>query len=126
MRRCWLGDLPLDGRPGPPTRPERGSYVINKAGLTLLSSYPAATRGDVETVTGYRRPQPASAKADPEHSEAPAFFEQAVVQRPRPSSELAGDQAAQAVFITTGRFSTGAREYADAVPTRIVLIDRHA
>lgn len=27
------------------------------------------------------------------------------------------------VFITTGRFSPGARQYADAVPTRIILID---
>lgn len=27
------------------------------------------------------------------------------------------------VFITTGRFSPGAREYADIVPTRIILID---
>jgi len=27
------------------------------------------------------------------------------------------------VFITTGRFSPGAREYAEAVPTRIILID---
>ncbi len=27
------------------------------------------------------------------------------------------------VFITTGRFSPGAREYADVVPTRIILID---
>lgn len=27
------------------------------------------------------------------------------------------------VFITTGRFTTGARQYADAVPTRVILID---
>lgn len=27
------------------------------------------------------------------------------------------------VFITTGRFSSGAREYADVVPTRVILID---
>ena len=27
------------------------------------------------------------------------------------------------VFITTGRFSSGARDYAEAVPTRIILID---
>ena len=27
------------------------------------------------------------------------------------------------VFITTGRFSAGARQYADAVPTRVILID---
>lgn len=36
---------------------------------------------------------------------------------------LAGTQANQGVFITTGRFSPGAREYANNVPTRVVLID---
>ena len=36
---------------------------------------------------------------------------------------LHGAQANQGVFITTGRFTGGAREYADAVPTRVVLID---
>lgn len=36
---------------------------------------------------------------------------------------LHGAQANQGVFITTGRFSSGAREYADAVASRIVLID---
>ena len=36
---------------------------------------------------------------------------------------LAGNQASQGVFITTSRFSTDARTYADQVPTRIVLID---
>lgn len=36
---------------------------------------------------------------------------------------LHGAQANQGVFITTGRFTSGAREYADAVPTRVVLID---
>lgn len=36
---------------------------------------------------------------------------------------LHGNQANQGVFITTGRFSAGAREYAGNVPTRVVLID---
>jgi restriction endonuclease Mrr len=29
----------------------------------------------------------------------------------------------RAFFITSGRFSSGARTYADSVPTRVVLID---
>lgn len=36
---------------------------------------------------------------------------------------LHGNQANQGVFITSGRFSAGARQYADSVPTRVVLID---
>src|SRR5699024_12683411 len=36
---------------------------------------------------------------------------------------LHGNQANQGVFITTARFSSGARAYADSVPTRVVLID---
>lgn len=36
---------------------------------------------------------------------------------------LHGNQANQGVFITSGRFSSGARHYADTVPTRVVLID---
>lgn len=36
---------------------------------------------------------------------------------------LHGNQAIQGVFITTGRFSAGARDYAASVPTRVVLID---
>lgn len=48
------------------------------------------------------------------------------VQRPDVQSfvgALQGQQANQGVFITTGRFSTGAIEYARSVPTRVVLID---
>ncbi|WP_298445810.1 restriction endonuclease [Ferrimicrobium sp.] len=48
------------------------------------------------------------------------------VQRPDIQSfvgALQGQQANQGVFITTGRFSSGAREYAKSVPTRVVLID---
>lgn len=36
---------------------------------------------------------------------------------------LHGNQANQGVFITTGRFSSGARTFADSVATRVVLID---
>lgn len=36
---------------------------------------------------------------------------------------LHGAQANQGVFITTGRFSSGARDYAGSVGTRVVLID---
>lgn len=36
---------------------------------------------------------------------------------------LQGNQANQGVFITTGGYSSGARNYADSVPSRVVLID---
>jgi restriction system protein len=36
---------------------------------------------------------------------------------------LHGNQANQGVFITSGRFSAGAREYAANVPSRVILID---
>lgn len=36
---------------------------------------------------------------------------------------LHGNQANQGVFITTARFSSGAHDYAESVPTRVVLID---
>lgn len=36
---------------------------------------------------------------------------------------LHGVQANQGVFMTTGRFSSGAKAYADGVATRVVLID---
>lgn len=38
---------------------------------------------------------------------------------------LHGQQANQGVFITTAKFSSGAQAYAEAVPSRIVLIDGH-
>ncbi len=50
----------------------------------------------------------------------------AVVGRPEIQAfvgALHGNQAGQGVFITTGRFTAGAQEYAKSVPTRIVLID---
>ena len=36
---------------------------------------------------------------------------------------LHGQQAHQGVFITTAKFTAGARAYADSVQTRVVLID---
>lgn len=36
---------------------------------------------------------------------------------------LHGNQASQGVFITTARFTRGAREYAESVATRVVLVD---
>lgn len=50
----------------------------------------------------------------------------ASVQRPDIQSfvgALQGQQANQGVFITTGRFSSGAIDYAKSVATRVVLID---
>lgn len=50
----------------------------------------------------------------------------AAVQRPEIQAfvgALHGAQADRGVFITTGRFSAGAKQYAEGVPTRIVLID---
>ncbi|NLJ54444.1 MAG: restriction endonuclease [Intrasporangiaceae bacterium] len=36
---------------------------------------------------------------------------------------LHGNQANQGVFLTTGRFSSGARQYAETIGTRVILID---
>lgn len=36
---------------------------------------------------------------------------------------LHGQAANQGVFITTGRFSAGARDYAGGIATRVVLVD---
>lgn len=50
----------------------------------------------------------------------------ASVQRPEIQAfvgALHGHQANQGVFITSGRFSAGAREYSANLPTRVVLID---
>jgi len=192
------------------SRPERGRYVLNDAGRTLLATRPAVTRSDVEAVTGYRRARTTQNIA-PEavenvdslnpaelidqgikqiHAEvkaelltrlmtkSPAFFEQTVVdllvamgyggadgqarvtsatndggidgvidqdtlglnrvyvQAKRYGADNAvnrpevqgfvgalSGKADGGVFITTGRFSPGAREYAEVVPTRIILID---
>lgn len=191
-------------------RPERGRYVIGEPGRVLLAERPAATRADVEAVTGYRRsrPSPQSPAGLPDdiesldpaelidqgvkqiHAEvaaelltrlmakSPTFFEQTVVdllvamgyggadgqarvtsatndggidgvidqdtlglsrvyvQAKRYAPENAvnrpevqgfvgalSGKADGGVFITTGRFSPGARQWADAVPTRVILID---
>ncbi|MGK3950939.1 restriction endonuclease [Microbacterium sp. I2] len=191
-------------------RPERGRYVIGEQGRTLLSGYPAVTRKDVETVTGYRRARTIAGPTietsddveslDPAelidqgikqiHEEvaaelltrmlakSPTFFEATVVDllvamgyggaegqarvtsasndggidgvidqdtlglsrvyvqakryapdNPVNRPEVQGfvgalsGKADGGVFITTGRFSPGARQYAEAVPTRIILID---
>lgn len=192
------------------SRPERGRYVVNETGRTLLSAHPAVTRADVEAVTGYRRERTAQNVA-PElgdnvdaynpaelidqgikqiHAEvktellnrlmtkSPAFFEQTIVdllvamgyggadgqarvtaatndggidgvidqdtlglnrvyvQAKRYAADNAvnrpevqgfvgalSGKADGGVFITTGRFSPGARDYAEVVPTRIILID---
>jgi restriction system protein len=192
------------------SRPERGRYLINDVGRTLLAAHPTVTRGDVEAVTGYRRARTTQNTA-PEvidnvdslnpaelidqgikqiHADvkaelltrlmtkSPAFFEQTVVDllvamgyggadgqarvtaatndggidgvidqdtlglnrvyvqakryaadNPVNRPEVQGfvgalsGKADGGVFITTGRFSPGARDYAEVVPTRVILID---
>jgi len=192
------------------SRPERGRYVINDLGRSLLIAHPAVTRADVEAATGYRRAR-STQNAAPEvienvdslnpaelidqgikqiHADvkaelltrlmtkSPAFFEQTVVdllvamgyggadgqarvtaatndggidgiidqdtlglnrvyvQAKRYAADNAvnrpevqgfvgalSGKADGGVFITTGRFSPGARDYAEVVPTRIILID---
>jgi restriction system protein len=192
------------------SRPERGRYVVNETGRTLLAMHPGVTRADVEAATGYRRERTVQNVA-PEladnvdaynpaelidqgikqiHAEvkaellnrlmtkSPAFFEQTVVdllvamgyggadgqarvtaatndggidgvidqdtlglnrvyvQAKRYAADNAvnrpevqgfvgalSGKADGGVFITTGRFSPGARDYAEVVPTRIILID---
>src|SRR5690606_6146019 len=192
------------------SRPERGRYVINDLGRSLLIAHPAVTRADVEAATGYRRAR-STQNAAPEvienvdslnpaelidqgikqiHADvkaellsrlmtkSPAFFEQTVVdllvamgyggadgqarvtaapndggidgvidqdtlglnrvyvQAKRYAADHAvnrpevqgfvgalSGKADGGVFITTGRFSPGARDYAEVVPTRVILID---
>lgn len=58
--------------------------------------------------------------------QAKRYAEDNVIGRPSIQAfvgALAGNQASQGVFITTSRFSTDARTYAEQVPTRVVLID---
>lgn len=58
--------------------------------------------------------------------QAKRFALDATIDRPAIQAfvgALHGNQANQGVFITTARFSAGARAYADSVPTRVVLID---
>ena len=57
--------------------------------------------------------------------QAKRYAPDASVQRPELQAfvgALSG-KADGGIFITTGRFSKGAREYADAVPTRVILVD---
>lgn len=57
--------------------------------------------------------------------QAKRYAPDASVQRPEIQAfvgALSG-KADGGIFITTGRFSSGAREYADAVPTRVILVD---
>lgn len=49
-----------------------------------------------------------------------------VVQRPQAQAfvgALRGAQTSRGVFVTTGRFSAGARQFAEQVPVRLVLVD---
>ncbi|UNX54404.1 restriction endonuclease [Georgenia sp. TF02-10] len=58
--------------------------------------------------------------------QAKRYAVDAVVGRPEIQAfvgALHGNQASQGVFITTGRFSRSALEFADAVATRVVLVD---
>ena len=58
--------------------------------------------------------------------QAKRYAMDAVVGRPEVQGfvgALHGNQANQGVFITTGRFSSGARQFADAIATRVVLVD---
>jgi restriction system protein len=58
--------------------------------------------------------------------QAKRYALEAKVQRPEIQSfvgALQGQQANQGVFITTGRFSSGATDYAKSIPTRVVLIN---
>ena len=58
--------------------------------------------------------------------QAKRYALQASVGRPEVQAfvgALHGNQANQGVFITTGRFASGARAYVDSVPTRVILID---
>lgn len=58
--------------------------------------------------------------------QAKRYAQDNIVQRPAIQGfvgALAGNQANQGVFITTSSFTRGARDYADSVPARVVLID---
>jgi restriction system protein len=58
--------------------------------------------------------------------QAKRYDREACVNRPAIQAfvgALQGAQASRGVFITTGRFSAGARQFAEAVPMRMVLLD---
>src|SRR5699024_4697965 len=57
--------------------------------------------------------------------QAKRYTSEAAIGRPEIQASvgaLHGTQAGQGVFITTARFSSGARACAESVPTRVVLI----
>ena len=59
--------------------------------------------------------------------QAKRYDRESAVQRPEMQAFVAallqGAQTSRGVFVTTGRFSTGARQFADQVAMRLVLID---
>lgn len=58
--------------------------------------------------------------------QAKRYDRDAAVQRPEMQAfvgALQGAQTSRGVFVTTGRFSNGARQFAEQVPIRLVLID---
>jgi restriction system protein len=58
--------------------------------------------------------------------QAKRYDREAAVQRPEMQAfvgALQGAQTSRGVFVTTGRFSSGARQFADQVAMRLVLID---
>lgn len=58
--------------------------------------------------------------------QAKRYDRDAAVQRPEMQAfvgALQGAQTSRGVFVTTGRFSSGARQFAEQVPIRLVLID---
>lgn len=58
--------------------------------------------------------------------QAKRYDRDACVNRPEIQAfvgALQGAQASRGVFVTTGRFSAGARQFAEAVPMRLVLLD---
>jgi restriction system protein len=58
--------------------------------------------------------------------QAKRYDRESAVQRPEMQAfvgALQGAQTTRGVFVTTGRFSSGARQFADQVAMRLVLID---
>jgi restriction endonuclease len=59
-------------------------------------------------------------------AQAKRYDRDSVVQRPEMQAfvgALQGAQTSRGVFVTTGRFSSGARQFAEQVAMRLVLID---
>ena len=58
--------------------------------------------------------------------QAKRYERESAVQRPEMQAfvgALQGAQTSRGVFVTTGRFSSGARQFAEQVAMRLVLID---